>query len=216
MIRKHNQLKFMVISVLECMRLYLTCRHDVLYSNTPGCLTLEDLDTIRRHIWETRTKWFDLGRELKVDLALLNAINDRNEGVYDGCMTEMLSEWLRRDNPVPTWSCIIDALKKPSIGFSNLANELCQKVDIKTTSDNKSSSAAVVMLGKRSPSERPFTPPTTDESTSTPVKKQKTEQVPQSVSVSTSSTVVLGKRNTKEFDEDPDDTSPEKKRRKSL
>ena len=54
----------------------------------------------------------------------LQAIEKTHHHVVDDCFTALLEHWLKRTSPPPTWSALINALKSPSIGYVDLANEV--------------------------------------------------------------------------------------------
>jgi hypothetical protein len=87
-------------------------------------LTLENLRNVKNRIWEARSKWQDIGIELKLKQTDLEVISKKNGSDTDACFTEMLSIWLKQTKPRPTWSRMIRALKSRSIGFQQLAEHI--------------------------------------------------------------------------------------------
>ena len=57
----------------------------------------------------------------------LDTINETNHGNVNKCFSEMLTLWLKRVNPPPTWSAMVEALKEPTVGFEDLAEEVDSK-----------------------------------------------------------------------------------------
>ena len=51
-------------------------------------------------------------------------IRTRNHYVVDDCFTEMLSHWLSRPSPPPTWSTLAKALTSPVIGRQDIAGTI--------------------------------------------------------------------------------------------
>jgi hypothetical protein len=84
-------------------------------------LTLTRLRSVKNRIWEARSKWKDIGIELKLEITDLDAINGSDTGA---CFKEMLSIWLKQTKPRPTWSRMIKALKSRSVGFQQLAERI--------------------------------------------------------------------------------------------
>ena len=120
-----------------------------------GHLTSDDLRIVRKAIWDARGKWFSLGIELSMSVATLETIKQKNKENPDDCLTEMLLEWLKQANPKLTWSCIVAALKEPTVGQEQLAetieNEHLQGLHGMeyTTSESEASSSGGIKLGKR-------------------------------------------------------------------
>ena len=58
----------------------------------------------------------------------LDAIKTTNGNDADACFREMLSLWLKQTKPLPTWSKMIRALKRPAVGFQRLAEDIEKKL----------------------------------------------------------------------------------------
>ena len=89
-------------------------------------LTSFSLATVRDALFDVRSKWEDIGIELlsKNDT---DAIKKEKVNDVGGCLTEMLSVYLKRANPEPSWKSIIAALKAKAVGESQLAEDLEQR-----------------------------------------------------------------------------------------
>ena len=87
-------------------------------------LKIEDLRIVQDKIWTARSKWHHLGIGLDIPVDTLEAINLNNQGKCERCYTAMLTEWLRRASPRPTWSALAEALRSPSVNMRNLAKQL--------------------------------------------------------------------------------------------
>ena len=74
--------------------------------------------------WEARVQWYNVGLGLNITTDSLDAIESDNRGRSDHCFRAMLTQWLRREHPRPTWSALSEALRSPSVGLRNLAQEL--------------------------------------------------------------------------------------------
>ena len=57
----------------------------------------------------------------------LDAIEENNCGNVEKCFSKMLILWLRRVSPPPTWSAMVGALKEPTVGLEDLAEEVESK-----------------------------------------------------------------------------------------
>ena len=106
-------------------------------------MSVNDLKAIRTAIWEARSDWQDIGIELGLKVADLDAIEKNNHGNVEKCFSKMLTLWLRRANPPPTWSAMIEALKEPAVGFEDLAEQveskfMCQSSKASDTTDSGS------------------------------------------------------------------------------
>ena len=53
----------------------------------------------------------NIGVMLSLNYQHLTAIETRCGGVPDDCLQEMLKEWLEQDDPPPTKSALVDAVK---------------------------------------------------------------------------------------------------------
>ena len=69
-------------------------------------------------------------------ILLIQGIRRWKNFVVDDCFTEMLSCWLKRPTPPPSWSELKEALNSPVIGRGDIANEITG--DIKTDTDTNS------------------------------------------------------------------------------
>ena len=103
-----------------CMTLFMTLLLPL------GFLTIYNLSKVQNTpaIWEARTQWYNIGLGLALSVGSLDAIKLNNQGQCDPCLREMLSEWLKRRHPRPTWDALAEALRSPSVGYSHLAEEL--------------------------------------------------------------------------------------------
>ena len=89
-----------------------------------GRLEIKDLKTVRDAVWKARTEWMDIGIELNIIKTDLDAIKETEAGNPKKCFTEMLSLWLKQVDPPPTWLALVTALKRPTIGLQQVAEEI--------------------------------------------------------------------------------------------
>ena len=68
-------------------------------------------------------EWYDIGVDLKISPDTLDEIRT-DHGDTKSRFREMLKVWLRRVEPYPTWSELIEALKSPLVGREDLAKKL--------------------------------------------------------------------------------------------
>ena len=88
--------------------------------NCAGQLTIDDLRSVQRAIWDARSCWYNIGLKLGLDPDTLGAIRMDKRDNIDNCFTEMLTHWLRQVNPPHTWSALADALRSPTVGYKEL------------------------------------------------------------------------------------------------
>ena len=75
---------------------------------------------MRNELHDIRTKWFDIGVELKVKTSTLKSIEAKYDDPKD-CFREVISEWLKDH---PTWKSLVDALRTRVIDEPKLASDL--------------------------------------------------------------------------------------------
>ena len=92
----------------------------------PGPLTTADLRNVRNSVWDARTKWYDIGIELKIDVSVLESIEQDKDNVGSR-LTAMLTGWLRQTTPSPTWKALVEALKNPTVECGHLAESIEKK-----------------------------------------------------------------------------------------
>ena len=88
----------------------------------------KDLPEIIRELSAAKSKWYNIGIDLKLEVSTLDGIrNDRKDNT-DECFPQMIIAWLRSSSEVPkTWSTLADVLKQPMIGFGELATKIEEK-----------------------------------------------------------------------------------------
>ena len=89
-------------------------------------LSLDDLGTVRKELHEARTKWYDIGLELKVPVGTLESIEAQSDDPKK-CLLEALKHWLKTVDPKPTWQVLVDALRSCVVEENQLANSLEEK-----------------------------------------------------------------------------------------
>ena len=87
-------------------------------------LTSSDLAKVLKALWEARSKWYNLGLELGISHGSLDAIKQDNLHVTGDCLSAMLREWLKRDQPPPTWHSLSNVLESPTVNMGELIKEL--------------------------------------------------------------------------------------------
>ena len=90
-------------------------------------LTIDDLSEVIDEIWDARSKWKLIGLQLHFTMSDLEPIEKTKMKDIDDCFIEMLTRWLRRADPLPTWSALVAALKRRMVGFQDLAKQVESK-----------------------------------------------------------------------------------------
>ena len=88
-------------------------------------LSVSDLPVVMEELNDIRTKWYDIGLQLRISVGTLDAIKEQ----YDDpshCLREALKTWLKTCPSHPTWNNIIDALRSSTVGEVRLAADLEQ------------------------------------------------------------------------------------------
>ena len=91
---------------------------------TSDCLGVSDLGMILEAVWKARVKWYYIGLALHIAPDTLDVIEKDNR-ITDTCFLEMLKVWLK-SKPPPTWTELVKALRSPTVGYQELAEELAQ------------------------------------------------------------------------------------------
>ena len=77
-------------------------------------------------MYDVRTKWYDIGIELKLSTGTLDVIKADFFQAAD-CLMEMCIIWLKRIDPRPSWAALTKALESPHVGEGHLAQQLRDK-----------------------------------------------------------------------------------------
>ena len=93
-------------------------------------LCISDLRKVRNTIWDARSQWYNVGIELDISVDTLDAISRNKRDDCGDCFSAMLTEWLRREQPKPTWNAVADALRSPSVNRRHLAEEIMSNKNI--------------------------------------------------------------------------------------
>ena len=87
-------------------------------------LTVNDLATVQRAVWDGRAKWYNIGLELGLKPGTLDAIEKKNFHDTDDCFRATLHAWLSSEDLCPSWRHLADALRAPPVGMWHLAEEI--------------------------------------------------------------------------------------------
>lgn len=67
-------------------------------------------------MWDARSEWFNIGIRLNFSSGDLAAIKTDNHDCGK-CFTTILTQWLKRSNPIPTWKALVDAMDTNTVGI---------------------------------------------------------------------------------------------------
>ena len=99
-------------------------------------LKTANLSKVQDLLWDARPDWFNLGLALGINVPTLRAIRQDNNNVTNPCFTEMLSEWLKMIDPLPTWEGLISALKQRSVGQKEVSKRVKQLLGLPEESND--------------------------------------------------------------------------------
>ena len=85
-------------------------------------LSINDLCMVQRYAWEARSKWYNMGLELGIDPGTLDTIS-KDHVKSDDQFRVMLTTWLKKVEPKPSWEALAEALRSPTIGCEFLAEK---------------------------------------------------------------------------------------------
>lgn len=86
-----------------------------------------DLKVVLERVYDARRKWKEIGIALYIDIDDLEVIRLNSRDANSWFM-DMLAQWLRRVQPLPSWDAMIKALKAPYVGYPHLAEKIEQTV----------------------------------------------------------------------------------------
>lgn len=102
-------------------------------------------------LYDVRSKWNNFGLELEIKHSELEAIRKKHNDDPDECFKELLSIWLKKLDPKPTWESLVSALKSKTVGYEQLSEEVRQK----HLSSTSSSCASMVSTVQSLPHTKP-------------------------------------------------------------
>ena len=95
-------------------------------------LVPDNVAMVRRLLWDACPDWLDLGLELGINPTTLRIIQQDNHDVVKHCFTDVLSEWLKMIDPLPSWEALFEALKQPSVGRKDLVEVVKKEIGVGT------------------------------------------------------------------------------------
>ena len=87
-------------------------------------MNITHLYCVQVAIWDARAKWYSIGLGLGLSADTLDAIAKAHQQQPEECVIDTIKQWLRNDDPQPTWEALSDALRSPVVGYAHLAEKL--------------------------------------------------------------------------------------------
>ena len=89
-------------------------------------LASSDLHKVLKELISAHNKWYNLGLALGLPSSTLDSIKAQYDSTKD-CLREMLKEWLKRTNPIPSWRATVEGLRDVTVEENQLAEEVEKK-----------------------------------------------------------------------------------------
>lgn len=89
-------------------------------------LTIDDLADVQSALWEARSQWFNIGVQLRLKVADLEAIDCRQGINLEAKFTEMIIAWLKQGKRC-TWTALIEVLKDHTVNQPEVARQIKTK-----------------------------------------------------------------------------------------
>ena len=84
---------------------------------------IPDLKDLLHALQDKAAKWSLIGIQLDLSPDQLDIIRADSDGVVE-CLRGVLRKWQSKTDPRPTWNTIIQALRSPAVGKTELARQL--------------------------------------------------------------------------------------------
>ncbi|XP_064407175.1 uncharacterized protein LOC135351907 isoform X2 [Halichondria panicea] len=98
--------------------------------DTSSSETDELFTDVKEVIKEIRSDWYSLAIELDIDYATRKSL-EKDYRWVEPCFEAMLTHWVKRSSPPPSWSALVRALESPAIARGDIATT----IKTKATSD---------------------------------------------------------------------------------
>ena len=91
-------------------------------------LTAKDLPTVYDNLYDARTKWREIGMQLKLDKDTLQCIESETESQDHNskCLRKMLTHHLEAVECPLTWELLCDCLRSPTVSRNDVAEKIEQ------------------------------------------------------------------------------------------
>ena len=105
-----------------CVGLIVTT-HYSLFEDDPLQRSPELKELMSRVAAKTKVKWYQVGIQLNIDLATLNAYETQSSDTMR-CYTNVFAEWKRADKLPYTWATVIEALESDAVSEKDTASSV--------------------------------------------------------------------------------------------
>ena len=85
--------------------------------NSTADLGEYEFNEIQTLVWEARGRWWNIGIQLCFSTGDLEAIEINHVKNCGRCFTNLLTDWIQRNNPIATWKALINALTARTVGI---------------------------------------------------------------------------------------------------
>ena len=86
-------------------------------------LNADDLGNVLEAVHDAHSQWYGIGLQLRLASAVLEGIEQQYSRTED-MLREMLKQWLKQVDPVPSWVALIEALRSKTVNEPSLAEQL--------------------------------------------------------------------------------------------
>ena len=104
------------------------------YCPFPTQLGIDDFGDVQIALWRARSKWYNIGVRLKMDLTDLDVIDKERGLEIEDKFNRMVQSWLKTTQPC-TWKVLYEALRDPTVDMSIVADTLSVNYIIKKQLD---------------------------------------------------------------------------------
>ena len=84
---------------------------------------IDDFGEVQIALWRARSKWYNIGVRLKMDLTDLDVIDKERGLEIEDKFNRMLQSWFKTTQP-RTWKVLYEALRDPTVDMSIVADTL--------------------------------------------------------------------------------------------
>ena len=90
---------------------------------TDTLLSVDDLSIVFEKLFKARTKWFQIGMKLTMDIETLNSIAMKNQDNTENSLLKMLTHRLQAGGSL-TWRDLCDCLRSPTVDRNDVAQKI--------------------------------------------------------------------------------------------
>ena len=105
------------------MTVILCCHSHVTQVQVQMALTIDDFADVQSAIWAARSKWYNIGVQLRLSVPDLQAIDNEPGLDLESKFRKMIISWLERGQRC-TWRALRETLKHHAVNLPGLAQQL--------------------------------------------------------------------------------------------